>query len=201
MDSVGNEQGGVNVDRRPQAFARKAHGMARSGRSGAAHGYLEAGEDSKATFQNRMCACGSFYDAGVGGADMTITTEEAERLARFHDISKELYSDSPEDSGTCAMHHTSAAALRSLAAERDALKAEVERPESGVSYEAFVSAMQIVTTERDALRAESARLREALRLGVDAVEFWAAYASPYFQDKHDLAEDLRKLRAALGETQ
>jgi cell division protein FtsB len=58
---------------------------------------------------------------------MSITTEEAELLARFHDISKELYSDNPEDSGLCAMHHSSAAALRSLAAERDALKAEVKK--------------------------------------------------------------------------
>jgi hypothetical protein len=51
------------------------------------------------------------------------------------------------------------------------------------------------------LKEENARLREALRLAIDAVEFWAAYATPYFQDKHDLEEDLRKLRAALGETQ
>ncbi len=50
-----------------------------------------------------------------------------------------------------------------LRAERDALPAKVERPESGVSYEAFVSAMQIVTTERDALQAENARLREAFQ--------------------------------------
>jgi hypothetical protein len=49
------------------------------------------------------------------------------------------------------------------------------------------------------LQAENARLREALRLAIEAVEFWAAYASPYFQDKHDLAGDLQKLRAALGE--
>ena len=58
---------------------------------------------------------------------MTITTEEAEALARFYDISKELYSDNPEDSGTCAMHHLSAAALRSLAGERDALRAKNAR--------------------------------------------------------------------------
>ena len=50
------------------------------------------------------------------------------------------------------------------------------------------------------LQAENARLRDALRLAIEAVEFWAAYASPYFQDKHDLAEDLQKLRAAQGET-
>jgi benzoyl-CoA reductase/2-hydroxyglutaryl-CoA dehydratase subunit BcrC/BadD/HgdB len=49
------------------------------------------------------------------------------------------------------------------------------------------------------LQAENARLRDALRLAIEAVEFWAAYASPYFQDKHDLAGDLQKLRAAMGE--
>jgi hypothetical protein len=107
----------------------------------------------------------------MGGGAVSVTTEEAEVLVRFHDISKELYSDNPEDRGLCAMHHSSAAALRDLAAERDLL------------------------------RTENARLREALRLAIDAVEFWAAYATPYFQDKHDLEEDLRKLRAALGETQ
>ena len=46
---------------------------------------------------------------------------------------------------------------------------------------------------------EIEKLRAALRLAIDAVEFWAAYATPYFQDKHDLADDLQKLRAALGE--
>ena len=73
---------------------------------------------------------------------MTITTEEAERFARWCDT----------DGFT-----ERATALRSLAAERDALQAE------------------------------NARLREALRLVI------------YFQDKHDLAGDLQKLRAALGE--
>jgi len=46
---------------------------------------------------------------------------------------------------------------------------------------------------------EIEKLRAALRLAVDAVEYWASYASPYFQEKHDLAGDLQKLRAALGE--
>jgi len=46
---------------------------------------------------------------------------------------------------------------------------------------------------------EIEKLREALRVAMDAVEYWASYASPYFQEKHDLAGDLQKLRAALGE--
>ena len=48
---------------------------------------------------------------------------------------------------------------------------------------------------------EIEKLRAALRLAIDAVEHWASYASPYFQEKHDLAWDLQKLRAALGEKQ
>jgi hypothetical protein len=85
---------------------------------------------------------------------MTITTEEAERFARWCDTEG---------------FKASATALRSLAAERDAL------------------------------RAENARLREALLLAIDTVEFWAAYASPNAQERHDLAGDFQKLRAALGE--
>ena len=46
---------------------------------------------------------------------------------------------------------------------------------------------------------EIEKLRVALRLAVDAIEHWASYASPYFQEKHDLAGDLQELRAALGE--
>lgn len=46
---------------------------------------------------------------------------------------------------------------------------------------------------------EIEKLRAALRLAIDAVEHWASYASPYFQEKHDLAGDLQELRAALGE--
>jgi hypothetical protein len=138
---------------------------------------------------------------------MTITTEEAERLA--HQI----------DCGYWGFHPF-AAAIRSLAAERDALKVErdswITKYNTQVDYriraEAEFSHMQRrIARQRRALaklyqrrhdrKAENARLREALRLAIDAVEFWAAYATPYFQDKHDLADDLQKLRAALGETQ
>ena len=47
--------------------------------------------------------------------------------------------------------------------------------------------------------AEIEKLRAALGLAIDAVEHWASYASPYFQEKHDLAGDLQEMRAALGE--
>jgi flagellar biosynthesis chaperone FliJ len=80
---------------------------------------------------------------------MAITTEEAELLL-------ELGKVVPDGSRRIAT------AISTLAAERDALRAKVERPESGVSYEAFVSAMQIVTIERDALRAEKVNLQDDL---------------------------------------
>jgi hypothetical protein len=154
----------------------------------------------------------------------TITTEEAERLAI---ILNRLDMD------------RNATALRSLAAERDALRAErnaevghrlkaegaLFNMERRIARQRRVlaklygkrhdrkaerdylekTAMQAAqchgreTLRADGLQAENARLREALRLAIESVEFWAAYASPYFQDKHDLAGDLQKLRAALGE--
>jgi hypothetical protein len=46
---------------------------------------------------------------------------------------------------------------------------------------------------------EIEKLRAALRVAMDAVEYWASYASLYAHEKHDLAGDLQKLRAALGE--
>jgi hypothetical protein len=101
----------------------------------------------------------------------TITTKEAERFARWCDT----------DGFT-----ERAAALRSLAAERDALRAEVERPESGVSYEAFVSAMQIVTTERDARAADALKWRDAIN---DALTNWL---SP-IEDHEAPADALQRL--------
>ena len=46
------------------------------------------------------------------------------------------------------------------------------------------------------LRAQVERMREALTDAIDTVDFWAAYASDYFKDKHDLEGDLARLRAA-----
>jgi hypothetical protein len=69
---------------------------------------------------------------------------------------------------------------------------------NGVLYVKFEDAKKL-REGWDKADAENEKLRAALRLAVDAVEHWASYASPYFQEKHDLAEDLQKLRAALGE--
>jgi len=51
----------------------------------------------------------------------------------------------------------------------------------------------------DDLEKERDTLRAALGLAIDAVEYWASYASLYAHEKHDLAGDLQQLRAALGE--
>jgi hypothetical protein len=41
-------------------------------------------------------------------------------------------------------------------------------------------------------------LADALRDAIECVESWAAYASPYFQEKHNLRGDLDRLHAALA---
>lgn len=58
---------------------------------------------------------------------------------------------------------------------------------------------QLARAEMLRAATEIEKLRAALRLAIDAVEHWASYASPYFQEKHDLAGDLQEMRAALGE--
>ena len=45
--------------------------------------------------------------------------------------------------------------------------------------------------------AEIERLRAALADAIESVESWSAYAPPYFSAKHNLAEDLERLRAYL----
>lgn len=98
---------------------------------------------------------------------MSVPTEEAERL-----------SDMVEDQ--CNLS-SPAAALRSLAAERDALQAKAFRV--AVAYEA--------------LKAENARLREALR-GVLAY-YNAPTPAEAKLKKAVLATPIEQARAALGE--
>jgi hypothetical protein len=55
------------------------------------------------------------------------STKRALEVAKFHEVSEELYADNPEDSGSRAMHHISANLLRAIAAERDALRAALRQ--------------------------------------------------------------------------
>jgi hypothetical protein len=96
-------------------------------------------------------------------------TKRALEVAKFHEVSEELYADNPEDSGRRAMHHISANLLRSLAAERDALRAEVERLKSGGC--ARDQSTTQFCAEAITLKAENEKLREVLeklaRLGAE----------------------------------
>lgn len=49
------------------------------------------------------------------------------------------------------------------------------------------------------LEAENTRLREALTAAADDIESWGAYASYFFQQKHDLQGAIDKARTALKE--
>jgi hypothetical protein len=63
----------------------------------------------------------------MGGCVVTITTEEAEQLAARHNKESHAWASDGAIHDLAEFHAKSAAGLRSLAAERDALRAEVER--------------------------------------------------------------------------
>jgi hypothetical protein len=58
-------------------------------------------------------------------------------------------------------------------------------------------AVQIAEERRKHLRRER-QLLDALTEAVELIQDWASYASPYFQEKHDLAGDIARLQAILG---
>jgi hypothetical protein len=62
------------------------------------------------------------------------------------------------------------------------------------AWELALSCQEEATKEA---RAEIERLRAALHDARDAVQVWGAYASPYLQSKHGLADDLSAIDAAL----
>ncbi|MGL4651467.1 MAG: hypothetical protein ACRC1H_18825 [Caldilineaceae bacterium] len=83
----------------------------------------------------------------------------------------------------------------------------------GLAPSGAVAALGAALDEIDRLRADihschpackragcvNERLRAALREAADSIESWGAYASDYFRQKHDLAGDVARARAALGE--
>lgn len=50
------------------------------------------------------------------------------------------------------------------------------------------------------LKAENAKLRDYLSQAANDIEDWGAYASEYFQDKHDLVGCVARYHAALSPT-
>ncbi|MFK3770812.1 ead/Ea22-like family protein [Pseudomonas putida] len=75
-----------------------------------------------------------------------------------------------------------------------ALLAEIERHEAWRT--AFLAERDAQMRQRDQLRAENDGLRKALLEASEEVATWGAYASEYFQEKHDLAGCVAKLHAA-----
>lgn len=55
----------------------------------------------------------------------------------------------------------------------------------------------VMLERAEAAEARVAVLESALADAIECVEAWSAYASDYFKDKHDLAGDLARLRAAI----
>ena len=82
------------------------------------------------------------------------STKRALEVAKFHEVSEELYADNPEDSGSRAMHHISANLLRDLAAERDMWRAENIKKQT---------ACEQMGVRIAAFETEIEKLREALR--------------------------------------
>jgi hypothetical protein len=50
-------------------------------------------------------------------------------------------------------------------------------------------------TDRNSDAADVERLKRALSEAADLIEEWGAYASPYFQEKWGLADDVARIRA------
>lgn len=75
-----------------------------------------------------------------------------------------------------------------------ALLAEIERHEAWRT--AFLAERDAQMRQRDQLRAENDGLRKALLEASEEVATWGAYASEYFQEKHDLAGCVAKIHAA-----
>ena len=68
-------------------------------------------------------------------------------------------------------------------------------PDEGLVVSGTIDALH---DEVERLQARVRELETALGDAIECVESWAAYATDYFREKHDLAGDLARLRAALA---
>lgn len=68
----------------------------------------------------------------------------------------------------------------------------------GSAADLCVPDMRKAAAELRRLDALNAELVAALEEAVYEIEDWGAYASPYFQEKHDLEGSIAKVRAALA---
>ncbi len=103
------------------------------------------------------------------------------------------------DDGAHAFNQSWSPALGILAAEVRRQHAEIEMLRTGDTC-ARMCEGQAYRIEARQARAEIDRLRAALDDARECVDSWSAYASPYFQAKHDLAGDLARIDAARSKT-
>lgn len=104
-----------------------------------------------------------------------------------------------ESNSLRASYESLARRLAEVEAERDA-NATARDAWERLHGELSALTKRDLTLAADRVAAAEARLAEveqALRDAIECVESWAAYASGYFQEKHDLAGDLARLRAVL----
>jgi len=86
------------------------------------------------------------------------------------------------------------AAVLALIAENERLDEDRERiRQQRMDYARKNEALH---DQVDQIKAECEGLRESLTHAADEVESWGAYASDYFQQKHDLAGTVLKIREA-----
>ncbi|ENB9667656.1 hypothetical protein ABJB81_006081 [Pseudomonas putida] len=118
---------------------------------------------------------------------MTIDKEEIKALALACAPSK--CADEAEEDRRLAEFHSELTpeAILALLAEIDQLGAE---------RELFLLAGKSLKDDVVRLKAENEALRSALLEASEEVATWGAYASEYFQEKHDLAGCVAKIHAA-----
>ncbi len=118
---------------------------------------------------------------------MTIDKEEIKAIALACDPSK--CADEDEENRRLAEFYSELTpeAVLTLLAEIDQLGAE---------RELFLLAGKSLKDDVVRLKAENEALRSALLEASEEVATWGAYASEYFQEKHDLAGCVAKIHAA-----
>ncbi|MBZ3666250.1 hypothetical protein [Pseudomonas monteilii] len=133
---------------------------------------------------------------------MTIDKEEIKALALACAPSK--CADEAEEDRRLAEFHgeLTPEAILALLAEIEQLETQVRL--AGVAAEVTVhqevgraiTQQLALAQERDQLKAENEVLRKALLEASEEVATWGAYASEYFQQKHDLSGCVAKIHAA-----
>ena len=138
-----------------------------------------------------------------GAEEMTITTEAAERLAERLSNDAEAPQSARYQPYTDHAMCNAAAALRSLAAERDALKADLLAARNGAVAASenagrMMEERNAAWQEMEGLKAENARLQEALNDKETALLRVAQWTEAYPEDIFPPV-DLEAAREKLGD--